>query len=139
MQRGVLASPVGPFDRDGYNRMLALPDLKLVVRLHHFHHVLRWAYRADARKAHKDMRKFLEDTAKADPSDSPTFLADVPQHFAVFYGDADDIIEPSMPAQVAQQLPQATATVWPGAGHYGFVDAPRWREFLTAARGGQVA
>lgn len=171
--RGVLASPVGPFDKDGYSKMLAMRDLKLVVKLHHFHHVLKWAYRADVKKAHKDIERFLEETAKADPSDAPTFLrddeqrlmfidnftagmaqdeagvyemtlalwdwgfdiGDVPQHFEVFYGDADDIIDPAMPAQVAHQLPDATAHVWEGAGHYGFVDAERWRQFLAAAAG----
>jgi len=32
-----------------------MKDLKLVVRLHRIHHVLGWAYRSDAKKAHKDM------------------------------------------------------------------------------------
>ncbi len=59
-------------------------------------------------------------------------LADVRQPFDVFYGDADDIISPEMPKRVAEELPNATAHVWPGAGHYGFVDRGRWVEFLGA-------
>jgi pimeloyl-ACP methyl ester carboxylesterase len=59
-------------------------------------------------------------------------LADVKQHFDVFYGDADDIISPEMPKRVAAELPNATAHVWPGAGHYGFVDRDRWVQFLGA-------
>jgi pimeloyl-ACP methyl ester carboxylesterase len=59
-------------------------------------------------------------------------LADVGQPFDVFYGDADDIISPEMPQRVADELPNATAHVWPGAGHYGFVDRERWGRFLGA-------
>jgi pimeloyl-ACP methyl ester carboxylesterase len=171
--RGVLASPVGPFDRDGYSKMLAMKDLKLVVKLHHFHHVLRWAYKSDVKKAQKDIDAYLAETAKGDPSDASTFLGspeqramfidnfaagmvqdeegvyemtlalwdwgfdlqDVPQPFDVFYGDADDILEPVMPKLVADQLPNASAHVWEGAGHYGFVDTDRWRQFLGAVSG----
>ncbi|MCH0566805.1 MULTISPECIES: alpha/beta fold hydrolase [unclassified Streptomyces] len=57
---------------------------------------------------------------------------DVRQPFEVFYGDADDIISPRMPVRVAAELPNGTAHVWPGAGHYGFVDRERWTEFLSA-------
>ncbi|MEZ5117475.1 MAG: alpha/beta hydrolase [Candidatus Nanopelagicales bacterium] len=168
--RGVLASPVGPLDRDGFDRMLAMRDLKLVVRLHRFHHLIRWAYRADVRKARKDVDGFVEEMAHEDPSDADTFLtspeqramfaanftagmaqdeegvyemtmalwewgfdiAQVAQPFHVFYGDADDIVQPEMPQHVADQLPQASATVWTGAGHYGFVDRDRWTQFLGA-------
>ncbi len=31
-----------------------------------------------------------------------------------------------------EQFRDATATVWPGAGHYGFVDRDRWSAFLAA-------
>jgi pimeloyl-ACP methyl ester carboxylesterase len=165
---GVLASPVGPLDRDGFDHMMAMRDLKLVVRLHRFHHLVRWAYRADVRKAHRDIDGFVAEMAHEDPSDADTFLAtpeqrqmftdnftagmqqdeegiyemtmalwdwgfdiaDVTQRFHVFYGDADDIVLPEMPQQVAQQLPRASASVWAGAGHYGFVDRDRWVEFL---------
>ena len=167
---GVLASPVGPFDQDGFARMLVMKDLKLIVKLRHFHHIIKWAYKADVKKAKKDIGSFVEATAESDPSDADTFLADpaqremfeanftaglmqdeeglyemtmalwdwgfeledVTQPFDVFYGDADDIISPEMPAHVAERLPRGTAHVWPGAGHYGFVDRDRWRQFLGA-------
>lgn len=167
--RGVLASPVGPFDQDGFARMLVMRDLKLVVKLRHFHHIIRWAYKADVKKAHKDIGSFVEAMAEEDPSDADTFLSDprrremfeasftagivqneegiyemtmalwnwgfdledVHQPFDVFYGDADDIISPRMPEHVAQRLPVATPHVWPGAGHYGFIDRARWIEFWT--------
>jgi pimeloyl-ACP methyl ester carboxylesterase len=168
--KGVLASPVGPFDQDGFARMLVMKDLKLIVKLRHFHHIIKWAYKADVKKAKKDIGSFVEATAESDPSDADTFLADpaqremfeanftagllqdeeglyemtlalwnwgfeledVTQPFDVFYGDADDIISPEMPAHVAKRLPRGTAHVWPGAGHYGFVDRDRWRQFLGA-------
>jgi pimeloyl-ACP methyl ester carboxylesterase len=166
--RGVLASPVGPFDQDGFARMLVMKDLKLIVKLRHFHHIIKWAYKADVKKAKKDIGTFVEATAEDDPSDKATFLSDpaqremfeesftaglmqdeeglyemtmalwnwgfeledVTQPFDVFYGDADDIISPEMPAHVATRLPQGTPHIWPGAGHYGFVDRDRWSEFL---------
>ena len=59
-------------------------------------------------------------------------LADVRQHVDVFYGDSDDVISPEMPRRVAAELPNSTAHVWPGAGHYGFVDRERWSQFLGA-------
>jgi pimeloyl-ACP methyl ester carboxylesterase len=57
---------------------------------------------------------------------------DVQQPFEVFYGDADDIISPEMPKRVAEELPNGEGHVWPGAGHYGFVDRERWTQFLGA-------
>lgn len=172
--RGVLASPVGPLDQDGFAKMLVMRDLKLVVKLRHFHHVLRWAYKFDVKQAHKDIGSFVELMADEDPSDAATFLSDgnqramfeanfaagivqdeeglyemtmalwnwgfaledVRQPFDVFYGDADDIISPRMPAHVADRLPNATPHVWPGAGHYGFVDRERWIEFWSALASG---
>ncbi len=62
-------------------------------------------------------------------------LKDVKQHVDVFYGDADDILDPKMPLHVADELPDSTTHVWPGAGHYGFVDRDRWVEYMTAAKG----
>jgi pimeloyl-ACP methyl ester carboxylesterase len=168
---GVLASPVGPFDRDGFAKMLVMKDLKLIVKLRHFHHMIKWAYKADIKKAKKKgIDSFVESMADDDKSDADTFLSDpaqrdmfeasftagmaqdeegvyemtmalwdwgfelgdVRQHFDVFYGDADDIISPEMPKHVAEQLPDAEAQVWPGAGHYGFVDRDRWTQFLGA-------
>jgi pimeloyl-ACP methyl ester carboxylesterase len=170
VSHGVLASPVGPFDREGFAKELVMKDLKLIVKLRHLHHVIKWAYKADIKKAKKDIGSFVESMAEDDRSDADTFLADpaqremfeanftagmvqdeegvyemtmalwdwgfdlgdVRQHFDVFYGDADDIISPSMPRHVAQELADADVHVWPGAGHYGFVDRERWAEFLGA-------
>jgi pimeloyl-ACP methyl ester carboxylesterase len=147
-----------------------MKDLKLIVKLRHFHHVIRWAYKSDIKKAHKDLGSYIEAMAEDDASDADTFLADpaqrqmfedsftagmlqdeegvyemtmalwnwgfeledVTQPFDVFYGDADDIISPDMPRHVAERLPNGTPHVWPGAGHYGFVDRERWTEFLGA-------
>jgi len=167
---GVLVSPVGPFDQDDFANLVVMKHLKLVVRLRHLHPVIRWAYKADVRKARKDMAAYVSDFAQEDRSDSATLLSDpaqremfeanfaagvaqgeegvyemtmalwgwgfepedVTQHFDVFFGDDDDVISPEMPARVAERLPDATTHVWPGGGHYGFVDRPRWTEFLTA-------
>jgi len=167
--RGVLASPVGPLDQDGFAKMLVMSDLKLVVKLRHFHHIIRWAYRGEAKKAEKDIGTFVDAMAEGDASDADTFfrdpaqramfeanftagflqdeegvyemtmalwdwgfeLEDVTQPFDVFYGDADDIISPKMPEHVASRLPHSTTHVWPGAGHYGFIDRERWQQFLT--------
>ncbi len=165
--RGVLASPVGPFDQDGFAKMLVMRDLKLVVKLRHFHNIIRWAFKEDVKEAHKHIGTYVETVAEEDPSDANTFLADpaqramfeanftagivqdeeglyemtmalwnwgfqledVHQPFDVFYGDADDIISPKMPAHVTERLPNATPHVWSGAGHYGFIDRARWIEF----------
>lgn len=167
---GVLASPVGPFDEDGFAKMLVMKDLKLVVKLRHLHNIIRWGYKADLKKATADIGSYVENMAEDDSSDADTFLADpaqremfeasftegmvqdeegvyemtmalwhwgfeledVAQHFDVFYGDADDIISPDMPKRVAERLQDATVHVWPGAGHYGFVDRDRWTQFLGA-------
>jgi pimeloyl-ACP methyl ester carboxylesterase len=59
-------------------------------------------------------------------------LEEVKQPFDVFYGDSDDIISPEMPKRVAEELPNGTGHVWPGAGHYGFVDRERWTEYFRA-------
>lgn len=60
---------------------------------------------------------------------------DITVHVELFYGDADDIIDPRMPQHVAERLPDCTTHVWPGAGHYGFVDRERWTQFFGAVAG----
>jgi pimeloyl-ACP methyl ester carboxylesterase len=50
---GVLASPVGPFDRNGFAKMLVMKDLKLIVKLPHFHHIIKWAIGLTSRKPRK--------------------------------------------------------------------------------------
>jgi pimeloyl-ACP methyl ester carboxylesterase len=60
---------------------------------------------------------------------------DITMHVELFYGDADDILDPKMPLHVAERLPDCTTHVWEGAGHYGFVDRERWTQFLGAVAG----
>jgi pimeloyl-ACP methyl ester carboxylesterase len=57
---------------------------------------------------------------------------DISQHVELFYGDADDILDPTMSRHLGRRLPDCTTHVWKGAGHYGFIDPKRWTEFLTA-------
>lgn len=59
-------------------------------------------------------------------------LADITQPVDLFYGDNDDLLTPGMADAIAQRLPNCTSHVWPGAGHYGFVDRERWSQFLAA-------
>lgn len=167
---GVLASPVGPLDRDDYVKELVSKDVKALVKVRHFKRVLDWGMRAEIKHAKKKGADLAEMAVKDDESDKQTVLGneaqrqmfeenftvgmeqdeegiyelvmalwdwgfeigDVQQHFDVFYGDADDIISPEMPKTVAEQLPNATPHVWPGAGHYGFVDRERWIEYVGA-------
>jgi pimeloyl-ACP methyl ester carboxylesterase len=68
-----------PFDQDGFAKMLVMRDLKLIVKLRHFHRVIQWAYKADIKKAKQDIGSFVEAMAEDDPSDSPTFLDDPAQ------------------------------------------------------------
>ena len=64
---------------DGFAKMLVMKDLKLVVKLRHLHHVIRWAYKSDVKKAKKDIGSFVEAMADDDASDADTFLADPAQ------------------------------------------------------------
>jgi pimeloyl-ACP methyl ester carboxylesterase len=59
-------------------------------------------------------------------------LEDISQHVDLFYGDADDIVDPEMSLHLGVRLPDCTTHLWTGAGHYGFVDRDRWTDFLTA-------
>jgi pimeloyl-ACP methyl ester carboxylesterase len=168
--RIVLASPVAPLDEQGMGKLLINKDLKLVAKLHHLHHLIKWGSNYSAKKAEKDMPSFVEATAADDESDRDTFTKDPAQramfeasftagmiqggegiyemtlalwdwgfrpedithHVELFYGDADDMLDPKMPLHLADRLPDCTTHVWPGAGHYGFVDRDRWTQFLQA-------
>ena len=55
---------------------------------------------------------------------------DVAQHVELFVGDADDILDPEMSTRLSARLPDCSAHVWKGAGHYGVY--ARWEEFLGA-------
>ena len=57
---------------------------------------------------------------------------DVTQHVELFYGDADQLLDPKMPLHLAERLPDCATHVWTGAGHYGFVDRERWTAFFGA-------
>lgn len=59
---------------------------------------------------------------------------DVQNHVELFYGDTDDILDPQMPLRLGERLPDCTTHVWPGAGHYGFVDRDRWSAFLSSVK-----
>ncbi len=168
----VLASPVLPFDYPQATKLLRNKDLKLIVKLRRAPFLIKLAYKYGAKDTLKNIHKFVEKTAKDDPSDAQTYLrspeqrqmfeqsfiagfaqqgegiyemtmalwdwgfdpADIMQPATVFYGDADDIIDPKMPEQLASILPNSRTQIWQGAGHYGFVDKERWTEFLNAAK-----
>lgn len=70
---GALASPVGPYDEKRFAKLNVMSDLKLIVMLHHFHRLIRYAYKSEVKKAKKDIGTYLEATAKADASDKDTF------------------------------------------------------------------
>jgi pimeloyl-ACP methyl ester carboxylesterase len=169
----VLASPVAPLDEKGMAKLMVNKDLKLLAKLHHLHHLIKWASNFEAKKAIKDIPSFVEATVDGDESDRDTFLADPAQremfeasfkegmaqggegmyemtmalwdwgfapedvkgHVELFYGDADDILDPKMPLHLADRLPDCTTHAWRGAGHYGFVDRERWTEFFGAVAG----
>ena len=61
-------------------------------------------------------------------------MSDITQHVDVFYGDADYILDPKMCALVTKRLANSSGHVWPGAGHYGFIDRERWTGFVSAMR-----
>jgi len=60
---------------------------------------------------------------------------EVRQPVEIFFGNADDVISPRMPRYLGDELPSATLHDWDGAGHYGFVDRARWKQFVTASKG----
>jgi pimeloyl-ACP methyl ester carboxylesterase len=61
-------------------------------------------------------------------------VAAIRQPVTVFYGDADDIIDPRMSQTRADSLPNATVRVWSGAGHYSLLETEHWRDVFKAAR-----
>lgn len=170
VRKVALASPVAPFDAPGMTRLLRVKDLKQLAMIRRLRPLVRWAERADAKRALKDIPAHVESVSELLPHDADTFLrdptqramfeenfrqgyrqveegvfemtmalwgwgfelADVKQPVDVFYGDADDIISPEMPKKVTEALPRGKGHVWPGAGHYGFVDRDRWIQFLGA-------
>ncbi len=75
----VLASPVAPLDEKGMGKLMINKDLKLFAKLHHLHHLIKWASNYSAKKAEKDIPSFVEATANDDKSDRDTFLNDPAQ------------------------------------------------------------
>jgi pimeloyl-ACP methyl ester carboxylesterase len=53
---------------------------------------------------------------------------DVHQHVELFTGSADEILSPDMGKRLAARLPDCTAHIWDGGGHYAVF--ARWEEFL---------
>ncbi len=47
---GVLASPVGPLDRDGFAKLLAMRDLKVIAKLRRLRPLLKWACALTSRR-----------------------------------------------------------------------------------------
>jgi len=47
-------SPVAPLDEKGMAKLMINKDLKLVAKLHHLHHIIKWGSDWSAKKAEKD-------------------------------------------------------------------------------------
>jgi pimeloyl-ACP methyl ester carboxylesterase len=68
--RGVLASPLGPLNQDGFAKLLLWKDMRLLVRLRHLPPIVRRALRSEARKMQQDPGSALEELAEISPSDA---------------------------------------------------------------------
>ena len=68
--RGVLASPLGPLNQDGFAKLLLWKDMRVLLRLRHFPPVLRWALRSEVTKMKKDIGRAVEEFAATFPSDA---------------------------------------------------------------------
>ncbi|MEO0645679.1 MAG: alpha/beta hydrolase [Cyanobacteria bacterium J06650_10] len=58
-------------------------------------------------------------------------LADVSQHFDIFFGDLDASLKPEMGQAISNAMPDAQFHTWRDTGHYGFVDRQHWKEFFS--------
>lgn len=74
--KGVLASPVGDFDDPFMRKQLVMKDLKQIAKIHRLHHLLRWAFKHEAKDVLKDVPSYVESVAEDDPSDAATMLDD---------------------------------------------------------------
>lgn len=54
---------------------------------------------------------------------------EVNQHVDLFFGDADEILDPKMADLLAGRLPDCESHTWPGGGHYSVF--AHWEEFLA--------
>jgi pimeloyl-ACP methyl ester carboxylesterase len=68
--RGVLASPLGPLNQDGFARLLLWKDMRVLLKLRHFPPVLRWALRSEVTKMKKDIGRAVEEFGETFPSDA---------------------------------------------------------------------
>ena len=59
VRKVALASPVAPFDEPGVTKMLVLKDLKTIAKLRHLTFLIRWAERAGAKSALKDIPSYV--------------------------------------------------------------------------------
>ena len=78
-----LASPVAPFDEPGITRMLVMKNLKTIAKLRHLHLLIRWAMRAGAKKALKDIPSYVESVSDELPNEAKTMLR-TPEQEALF-------------------------------------------------------
>ena len=92
------------------SKLLANKDLKIIAKLHALPFLIRWATRLAAKQALKDISRFVESTARDDPSDADTFLRD-PAQRAMFEASFTEGM-----AQGGEGLYEMTMALW----HWGF-------------------
>lgn len=83
VRKVALASPVAPFDEPGVTKMLVLKDLKTIAKLRHLTFLIRWAERAGAKKALKDIPSYVESVVDQMPNEAKTMFR-TPEQTAVF-------------------------------------------------------
>lgn len=93
----VLASPLGPFDRDGSRDLVRNRDLRMIWRLSHAKWVAGAAGRAESRAALHDLHAFVASIAKGAPADAPVL--------------SDPALEPMFEAEMGEALAQHGAGV----------------------------
>lgn len=93
----VLASPLGPFDRDGSRDLVENRDLRMIWGLSHAKWVAGIAGRAESRAALHDLHAFVSSIAKDAPADAPVL--------------ADPALEPMFEQEMGEALAQHGAGV----------------------------
>ncbi|MFA0791465.1 alpha/beta fold hydrolase [Microbulbifer echini] len=78
-----LASPVAPLGKAGVAALLKNRDLKLIARLHRIPFLINWICKVASKSARNDINRFIQQTAREDPSDAATLLGD-PSFTAMF-------------------------------------------------------
>jgi pimeloyl-ACP methyl ester carboxylesterase len=77
--RGVLASPLGPLNQDGFAKLVLWKDMRLLLKLRHFPPVVRRALRSEVTKMKMDIGRAIEGFAESLPSEADTLLSDPAQ------------------------------------------------------------